>query len=424
MPAVAVIADDLTGAADTGLPFWNHGLTVEVRLADGEPPDEAAGGAEVRVVSTETRNRPATVAKRRLGRVGRRWSEITPARPILYKKIDSTLRGWVGLETRALLDSLPGRVAWIVPAYPKQGRRLEGGVYTVHGSPIAETEFASAIPGCPPDSRVAPLIERQMGAPIGFIGAEVLGRGPESIAAHVTEVLRSGIRAVLFDAATEEQIRHICAASRHFSAPLLWVGSAGLAEPLARLVGKPGGMSGFRDSPSIEQASNGVVIVAGSRNAVTIRQVAFLKAGVPLRHAIVTLPSGDRAAAGEGSEDLPTNLLLTLPAVDAQQRLPATVERAAVAELGRIAAAVIARSGSRHLILTGGETAAATLRGLRADALELVGVVEEGIPLLRLRGGSADGALVVTKAGGFGSDDSLYHAFQLLAERQIEEASQ
>jgi uncharacterized protein YgbK (DUF1537 family) len=75
---------------------------------------------------------------------------------------------------------------------------------------------------------------------------------------------------------------------------------------------------------------------------------------------------------------------------------------------------VIARSESTRLVLTGGDIAAATCAGLNVEALQIVDQVEEGMPLLRVGGGLADGAMVVTKAGGFGSPSSLHNAFQRL----------
>jgi hypothetical protein len=46
--------------------------------------------------------------------------------------------------------------------------------------------------------------------------------------------------------------------------------------------------------------------------------------------------------------------------------------------------------------------------------LDIVGRVEEGVPLLKIVGGVADGALAATKAGGFGSPATLYNAVAAL----------
>jgi hypothetical protein len=59
------------------------------------------------------------------------------------------------------------------------------------------------------------------------------------------------------------------------------------------------------------------------------------------------------------------------------------------------------------LVLTGGDTAAFVLDALEAEALDLRGEVEPGIPWSVVRGGWADGSVALTKSGGFGNEESL-----------------
>ena len=66
------------------------------------------------------------------------------------------------------------------------------------------------------------------------------------------------------------------------------------------------------------------------------------------------------------------------------------------------------------LVLTGGDTAAAVLRHLGASALDILAAVEEAMPISRIVGGAANGALAVTKAGGFGAETSLLAAVAAL----------
>ena len=244
MKRAYVIADDLTGAADTGLPFWSRGLSATV-LPLAADDAVLPNTADVVVLSTETRGGSEAEASATVGRLAGRLAPrlacVAPP-PLLYKKVDSTLRGWVGAEVRALLDALPGYAAWVVPSYPKLGRRMENGVYTVHGRPLAQTEFARDISGCPPDSRVVPLLETQIGERVGFVPFEILAEPPDAIAEYARRQTchRRQTRVVLFDAATDEQIARIVAAGDLAGSPVLWVGSAGLAGPLAARLGGAG----------------------------------------------------------------------------------------------------------------------------------------------------------------------------------------
>jgi uncharacterized protein YgbK (DUF1537 family) len=435
MARAVVIADDLTGAADTALPFWSHGLAATVAWADTavDLPEHA----EVVALSTETRGRTEAAAGRILGRLGRRLAPLlrtagAAAAPLPFKKIDSTLRGWVGAEVGALLDHLPGYTAWVIPSYPKLGRRMEAGVYTVQGTPLACTAFAHDVSGCPADSRVVPLLEAQLKERVGFVPAGVLDDGSGAVAACVRRQVGADrkTRVVAFDAATDEHIRRIVAEGALAVAegvssglpPILWVGSAGLAGGLAAHLA-PGKGAAASDDQFVAPSS--VIVAAGSRNPVTLRQVAFLKERVRVYQRMVsagaTLSPGDVTPPPLEAEDALGPVLLTLPDVAAADPPAPTAasQRAAASRLGAAAARALtqalARGGSRGLVLTGGEIAAATCRHLGVRSLEIIGQVEEGMPLLRLRGGPADGTLAVTKAGGFGDEESLYRAWKRLA---------
>jgi D-threonate/D-erythronate kinase len=408
MTTTLIIADDLTGAADTGLQFRRAGLAAHIRFTDsGLLP--LVSSTAVEVVSTETRNASAEEAARVHRAVGAGAARDAPA--LLLKKIDSTLRGHIGVEIRALRDSLPERIAWIVPAYPKLGRRMENGVYTVNGIPLAATEFAREIPDIPADSRVLSLLQRQMGEAVAFIGAAVIEEGEDAITACVQEQTQNGtIRAVLFDAVTEAHIERIVAAGRRAETPLLWVGSAGLAGVLAKCIMREPTRA---DVASLIPYSAPVLVVAGSRNPVTRRQIAFLRAReMSLVYHVLPL-SGPPFTCADGSDGTPRGILLSLP--EAAPTVSPTETADAAARLGDAAAHLAAWTGSQRLILTGGDIAAATCRRLSVEAMQILGALEEGIPLLRLHGGAADGAFVVTKAGGFGTEESLYRAFKFLA---------
>nr|MDQ3363473.1 four-carbon acid sugar kinase family protein [Actinomycetota bacterium] len=81
----AVIADDLTGAADTGVQFARAGYRTAV-VFRGEPvPHE---GLDAVVFDTDSRTRRPGLAARYVAEAGR---NVRDAR-LVYKKFDSTLR--------------------------------------------------------------------------------------------------------------------------------------------------------------------------------------------------------------------------------------------------------------------------------------------------------------------------------------------
>jgi len=133
---IAVIADDLTGAAELGGVGLRHGLMTEVRRT---VPAVFDGG--LLVIATDTRSGPvgAAVAEMRsitagvLG-LGPEW---------VYKKTDSVLRGHVVAELRAQMEVLGMGRALLIPANPILGRTIVDGHYFLNGVPVNESSFAT-----------------------------------------------------------------------------------------------------------------------------------------------------------------------------------------------------------------------------------------------------------------------------------------
>lgn len=345
-PPTYIVADDLTGAADSALPFWRAGQAARVVFEASSTWPENPG---VLSICTDSRARPETAAAAAVAAVARRL----PVAARWYKKIDSTLRGWIGAEARALLAADPERAPVFAPAYPTKGRTLSrDGIYRVHGTPLAETEFAPEISGLEPDSRLA-----------GFLVRHFRDLAPR-------------VRVVPGETAVD-----LAASIAAIREPALWIGSPGLGIALA------GAASAPRPAPLPPStlAARPIVIAAGSRRTVTQRQLARLQAALAPGHA---------------------SALLQVPTAD----FDPTRSLRLADELGQRAAAAVTAGNARGLILTGGDIAAAACRHLGITSADIVGEVEDGLPVLR-----AGDLVFVTKAGGFGDEHSLVRAYERLS---------
>lgn len=132
---IAVIADDLTGAAELGGIGLTYGLDVE--LAMSVNPQSTA---ELLVIATDARSVPEAKAIEIMTEVSAALQTMKPR--LIYKKIDSVLRGHVIAETMAQLDILDLAKALVVPANPALGRILIDGHYYVQGELIHQTHFS------------------------------------------------------------------------------------------------------------------------------------------------------------------------------------------------------------------------------------------------------------------------------------------
>ncbi len=132
---IAVIADDLTGAAELGGVGLRFGLPVRISLDVPSTPVEG-----LLVIATDTRSAPVQQAT---GEMTALTADLVPHKPVLlYKKIDSVLRGHVLAEVKAQMAVLGFTRALIVPANPNLGRTIKDGRYFFHGQPIHTTSFS------------------------------------------------------------------------------------------------------------------------------------------------------------------------------------------------------------------------------------------------------------------------------------------
>ena len=131
---IIVIADDLTGAVELGGVALRHGLSAQVSL-----DLDISAITDVLIIATDTRSRTEKEAIAETQRLCALLSGIKPQ--LIYKKIDSALRGHTLAETKAQMSALGLTKALLVPANPATGRTIEGGRYLINGTPINQTSF-------------------------------------------------------------------------------------------------------------------------------------------------------------------------------------------------------------------------------------------------------------------------------------------
>ncbi|MGR6980178.1 four-carbon acid sugar kinase family protein [Testudinibacter sp. P27/CKL/0425] len=164
-----VLADDFTGANDTGVQFCKKQAVVDVAL-NWEDNDNCQQ-ADVTVVNTDSRAPNINDAKQRIKTVLAHYptDNIT-----LYKKIDSTLRGNIGAELETALEASNRKIALFCPALPNMGRTVQQGVCYVNRQPLAETEFATDPKTPIHSSEVSAILASQTALPILDIHLEIL----------------------------------------------------------------------------------------------------------------------------------------------------------------------------------------------------------------------------------------------------------
>jgi uncharacterized protein YgbK (DUF1537 family) len=427
MNKMGIIADDLTGASDSGVQLARQGYTSVV-LFESKISGTPLPPADVIVADTDSRALPIREAYEQVHSAAAAFNELGIG--LLFKKLDSTLRGNVGVEIDAVMDAAPYDFAIVAPAFPRLGRTTLNGVHYLQGKPIHETEIAKD-PKCPVrESNLVALLASQSKRKAGLVARSLLLQGQEAVAEQLQRYKEQSVPLIVFDAVEDDDLRKMVDYISAMSYKVLWAGSAGLAEFMPRLLPEP---EGKREVYRVPATGKPVMLVSGSLSAVTKEQVeAFALAPNvesvsldPLRVLQPERRDGEMARCkAEIVRALAMRKDICFYAGPLAERdtigLDSSLAAHLIAEaLGLVGAEVIEQNELQGVILTGGDTARSVCRHLGVSGIKLLEEVETGIPLSRMIGPKQ--ILTVTKAGAFGTDLSLVHALQALkGEAQLE----
>ncbi|MBZ5620299.1 MAG: four-carbon acid sugar kinase family protein [Acidobacteriia bacterium] len=349
-----VIADDLTGACDSAVHFAAAGCYTVMTIA----PECAPSEAQVLAFSTESRDLAPAEA------TGRIWQLAGAMRlqpgDVIFKKIDSTLRGNTGVEIVAALDAFAGEAAVVNPAFPAMGRVVESGFLRVTT-----------------DARFRPV------EIAGWLRSHGAGTCRHVGAGGIADAIDAGVRFVSLDAVCQDDLVRIAAEVLALGRRILWAGSAGLAAALASH------QAGGTAPAMLPLHSGPVLFCIGSDHPVTAEQQQHL---LEQRDALLLYAASTTAEHVASALRRGQHVVLRIPRGQiAAQRLCGLI------------------SGCRPaaLFLSGGDTASLVFRAIGAEAIELRRELMPGVPAGILQGGSFDSALVSTKSGGFGAPGDL-----------------
>ena len=134
-----ILADDLTGALDTGVQFAKNGIKTLVYVSPENIVERAGNDAAVVVINTNTRHVSAEAAGMIVKKTAARFKNFS----FFYKKTDSCLRGNIGAELEALMDTSGYGTLPFVPAYPKLKRITAEGRQYLNGVPLDKSSMAN-----------------------------------------------------------------------------------------------------------------------------------------------------------------------------------------------------------------------------------------------------------------------------------------
>ena len=414
MPRMIVIADDFTGANDTGLQLAKTGASVTVSI-NGDYVE-----CDIPVINTESRAMsPREAALAVTDAIDHTRSHKTR---IVYKKIDSTLRGNLGAEIQAAMNATGARLSIVAPAIPAAGRTTVHGLCLVNGVPVADTEFGRDPKTPVKRSSIAEVLAEQTDCRIVNITLEVVRSG------HLSESLQfvngSPQCIVVIDAETSQDLDQIGCSIAELDEKLVLVGAAGLAGALPQtLYRKPrtikpilvmaGSMSGVTREQINFASDNGLRVV--DVNIKDILDNRWLALDVATEMADCMLSQGHHCAIRTSRSDGDRAIARALCE---EHGITGTELGNRIAEfMGEVAVQLQSEIELGGILLTGGDIATSMANAVGASGYHIQGEVMPCIPVGHFTGHTLP---IVTKAGGFGPEDAITRIVIYLQDLDVE----
>ncbi|MFB5197955.1 four-carbon acid sugar kinase family protein [Neobacillus sp. KR4-4] len=407
MIRVLIMADDFTGALDTGVQFSNYGVktvvTSDLEFEFGETTDPL----EVLVFNTETRYLNKFEAYEVIKKISLKAKEEKI--PYIFKKVDSALRGNVASELRALSDVFEDVSIPFLPAYPEQNRISCEGVLLIDSIPVNESVFGQDPYEPVTESHIPTLLLKEA-----------------DLKTYTTikyDIPPKKERILLIESHSDEEMLSQGHELLLNDALKITVGCAGFAKALAKIIYKN------RDTTQNDMELP-LLIVSGSVNPVTKKQIAFAEVNGFERISLTLEQLWDKHYwdTGKGQENILQYLNMEQPlmfetfgkvSTDEINQLPdqGNELRFRIGQsLGYLVKKLMSNGMKRTILFTGGDTLYQSMR--------VFGITEIK-PLKELFPGIVFGSIdfkdekhyVITKSGGFGDEDLFVKLHELISEK-------
>lgn len=395
MVKLLIIADDFTGALDTGVQFAIQGACTKIVSGkDAEHLQIGREKAEVIIVDTETRHLSGEQAYRVVVKLAAK--ALKENIPYIFKKTDSALRGNIGMELAALLEVSSEKFLPFIPALPALHRVTRKGIHYIDAVPIAETVFGKDPFEPVTSSYIKDLFHHTQ------IHAEIIKKSEN----YNLELDQPAVG--IFDADTMEDIRNIVTELNNKNELRIMAGCAGLASVLSEILEFS---HNIKEKPEL---SKPFLIICGSLNPISKKQIEYAQKQGYSRFTISEEKQleADYQESEEGKDwlaSMKTELnnsgaAMIDTGLSKEERFKCEDTRKKIATgLGDIVKRLINDSNCKTVMIIGGDTLSGFVEQTGCEEITLIGEIKPGTVLSTMR---IDGreVSVLSKSGGFGEE--------------------
>ncbi|HET6478325.1 MAG TPA: nucleotide-binding domain containing protein, partial [Dehalococcoidales bacterium] len=262
--------------------------------------------------------------------------------------------------------------------------------------------------------------EQSMHCKVGCVSIAEIEAGPEALQQAISNKPEN---VVVCDVMEASHLSVIARAAALAGGQWLLCGSGGLARELHLLLADA---PKYEKMQSRKQAVGPALVVVGTRNQVAASQL--LKAHDQLGILVLNLEAEKLNKEGILS-GRPESVLKEADTLIGEgkgiaisstfSRYVPALKQSMAGIMAEIVAGILASHQFAGLFLSGGDIAVEVCRRLQVSAIQVHGEVEPGVPAGELIGGQHPGMRVVTKAGGFGTEEAMVKSIHYLERGNV-----
>lgn len=418
MVKLLIIADDFTGALDTGVRYAESGASIKVvvrRSLDIERMNTQ--GLDVLVINIESRHLDSSMAYEIVHNIVRKAKEV--GIPHIYKKTDSGLRGNVASELIALLDASGEKFLPFIPAFPEMNRITVRGIQYVDGIPLEESVYRQ--------DPFEPVLVSYIPNMFQGYEAKVKVFMQDKQYDTVDEESMIGV----FDAETKEDLKKIVSHLRDKNQLSILAGCAGFATVLRDVI-----KFGKNEMETIRYLlPKRLFVVCGSLNEISKEQLEFAQ-----QHGFyrMTMNPTEQLQQGylESDEGVKwVNRLkfyymkekccildtATINAQDKADLVKYDIQSARIQVgqfLGKVIKNLLECKLDNTIVIIGGDTLLQFFETMGCDEVIPVCEIRPGL-VLSLMSLNNRKRWVISKSGGFGNKELLVELLELISDERI-----
>lgn len=354
---------------------------------------------------------------------------------MIYKKIDSTLRGNIGSELDALKEVFNPDFIVIAPGNPSGGRVLKNGELYLNGVRIDKTDYGRNVINKINGYNLVDILESQSNYKSALITTSELD---ESLYNKISEYSELGIDYLIVDSIVDNDLEYLSRLLVNTNYNILWCGSSGLINYL------PNSQVKLEHHDKID--TNTTLTIAGSFNDVTLRQIKKFQSEKTIKgfkldlvRILTSLEEREKEVTRiveEAIKFTQSKYCILIYATSNQNEIGNSIEIATengnsqisvskfiTKTLGEIAKRLMNVVQFKALVVTGGETAKDICKALNIEQIDLIDEIEPIIPIGKITiNNNKDEMYLVTKGGSIGNENSfinINHFFTKKAARKV-----